>query len=624
MLDSALMLLTHPMAILLIGLLTVVGMILVLRVNAFLALITAAIFVSLLAPGQLADKINRVAVAFGGAAGKIGIVIALAAIIGKCMMDSGAADRIVRSFVRLLGAKRAPEALVGSGFVLSIPVFFDTVFYLTVPLARSLYRQTKRDYLLYVLAIGAGAVVTHVMVPPTPGPLLIAATLNIDLGVMILMGVALGIPTSIVGLLAARWLNRHMEVPMRPYPGEQETKPLRDDELPRLWLALLPIVLPVLLISANTVTKVLAETEHRAMVEDGSLLRWDALAATLRDGASPDTVEPVQRLYELLPTAMKQKLQDPAAADDPEVQAELQEAVRAVARQHSLAGQPAMVGIGLNDAARKELEAAVRRLPKDAQDRFNKLYRAKVLAGTATTPRARQAIDEVMANLSAEERERFNWLVLESVFPKHVRETRWRSVDAVTDLLGNANFALLISAVLSMGILVRQRKMGFGQLAQVTEEALMSAGVIILITAAGGAFGAMLAEARIGDLIQQMASSEGSGMGMTLMWIAFGTALVIKSAQGSSTVAMITTSGMVQAMGVSPEALGFHPVYLAIAIASGSLCFSWMNDSGFWVVARMTGMKETEALKSWTVLVGIIGMAGMGFAALAAWLVPLV
>ncbi len=86
----------HPLMILALGMLTVILMIALLRMNAFIALITSAVVVSLLAPGDLAVKISRVATAFGSTAGSIGIVIALAVVIGKCMMDSGAADRIVR------------------------------------------------------------------------------------------------------------------------------------------------------------------------------------------------------------------------------------------------------------------------------------------------------------------------------------------------------------------------------------------------------------------------------------------------------------------------------------------------------------------------------------------------
>ena len=115
----------YPFLILLIGMATVIGMILGLRINAFIALISAAIVVSFMAPGETAEKISRVAAAFGKTAGGVGIVIAMAAVIGKCLMDSGAADRIVRSFLKVLGEKRSSTALAASGFVLSIPVFFN-------------------------------------------------------------------------------------------------------------------------------------------------------------------------------------------------------------------------------------------------------------------------------------------------------------------------------------------------------------------------------------------------------------------------------------------------------------------------------------------------------------------
>lgn len=137
-----------PLIILFVGTaITVLGIVR-LRVGAFFALMLAAFVVSFLSPGELADKVPRVLAALGTAAGKLAVIIASAAVIGQCMTDSGAADRLVRAFLRLLGERRAPAALMTSGFVLSVPVFFDTVFYLLVPLARSLHRRTRKNYLL--------------------------------------------------------------------------------------------------------------------------------------------------------------------------------------------------------------------------------------------------------------------------------------------------------------------------------------------------------------------------------------------------------------------------------------------------------------------------------------------
>ena len=107
---------------------------------------------------------------FGRTSAKIGILIAMAAIIGNCLMESGGALRIVRSFLNLMGEKRAPEAMAGSSFLLGIPVFFDTLFYLMIPLARALAVQTKKNYVLYALAIVAGGAMTHSWSPQPPVP----------------------------------------------------------------------------------------------------------------------------------------------------------------------------------------------------------------------------------------------------------------------------------------------------------------------------------------------------------------------------------------------------------------------------------------------------------------------
>ena len=454
-----------PFVILAVAMVVVVGMILVLRMNAFLALITAALLVSLLSPGEFATKVTRVAEAFGSVVGAIGIVIALASVTGKCLMDSGAADRIVRTFLRVLGEKRASFALLGSAFVLSIPVFFDTVFYLLVPLARSLWKRTRKNYVLYITAIVAGAATTHTLVPPTPGPLFAADRLGIDMGLMIVIGILVGLPTGIVALVVCGVINRLMDVPMRPYVGQTETEPLPDEQLPPLWASLLPVVLPVLLISAHTVAKAVA---------------------------------------------------------------------------------------GSNNAG------------GFAQD-----------------------------------------------------------ITAVTSILGNPNLALLVSAAVAMGLVVWRRGLSLKELTTRVDDALLSGGIVILITASGGALGAMLRVAGIQEAVGSLIGTGGNVVGVVILLLAFLVAGLIKFAQGSSTVSIITTASMFAAMGITPEMLGCNPVYLATTICSGSLVGDWLNDSGFWVVARMSGLTETETLKTFTVITGVVGLTGFGVALILSRLMPL-
>jgi GntP family gluconate:H+ symporter len=345
--------------------------------------------------------------------------------------------------------------LTASGFVLAIPVFFDTVFYLLVPLARSMHRRTGKHFLKYTLAIVAGGVVTHSIVPPTPGPLVMAEQLGIDLGVMILIGTLVAIPPAVAGMIFATWIDRKLNIPMRPMAGGMtESEPLADHELPALLPSLLPIVLPVVLVSLNTAAS--------------------AAAKNAADG-----------------TAVKQ-------------------------------------------------------------------------------------------------------------------------VASIMAVLGNVNFAMLLSTAVAIWVLKAKRALTKAQIADVVETSLMSGGIIILITAAGGAFGAMLKAAQIGPAIEHLFRGSAGPHAGGIMLLLLGALIssIMKIAQGSSTVAMITASAMIAAMIPSMDTLGYPSVLLATAIGSGAMIGSWMNDSGFWVFVKMTGMTEAEGLKTWTPTVAVVGLAG--------------
>jgi len=614
----------HPLLILGIGIITVVALIVVLRINAFIALIGVALLVSFLAPGDMSDKAARVASAFGGVCGGIGIVIALAAVIGKCLMDSGAADRIVRAFLKLLGEKRAAWALMGSGFVLSIPVFFDTVFYLLVPLARSLRRRTGKHYLLYVSAIVAGAGIAHTLIPPTPGPLFMAAAFKIDVGLMILMGLLVGLPTAVLGVLFCGLIDRWQDIPMRPYSGQTETEPLDDERLPPLWLALLPVLLPVVLIAANTVTQTLAQAAHHDLRAQGQVLEWAGVCGKLAAVGTDTESGPARLLYENLSITTQEALSEAAQSGtcDKPLQDAVAEAVTRLADGKPFLLEPAFLGVALPQPAVGMVDEAARALGPDEIVRFKKHFRAQTTAGMVTLGGGRSLLGLALRELPSDQQRTLNWLMLEAAFPGQVRQARPEKMAQVTAFTGNPNFALFLSALIAMGTLVRSRKLSFRELAQTTETALMSGGVVILITAAGGAFGAMLRVAGIQKTIEQVVGSGQQSMGLTILLLAFGVAVLIKFAQGSGTVSMITTASMFAAMGLTSESLGCNPVYLAMSIGCGSLVGDWMNNSGFWIFARMSMLTERETLKSWTVLTALLGTTGLGFTLLFAKLMP--
>jgi len=469
-----------PLLLLLTGMVVVIACIVWLKLNAFVALLAGAIAVSALTPsGHIERHVLaqggtpaaataranetlgvKLAAKFGGTAGQLGLLIAMASIVGACLLASGGAERVVRSSLSLFGEARAPLVFWISGFVLGIPVFFDTVFLLLIPLVRAMTLRTGRNFLLYVLCTSAGATMTHSLVPPTPGPLFVAATLKVDLGLMMVGGLLLGLCSSAVGVAYAWWANRRWPKTPTPVTGQATTgssfiftdKP--DSELPPLWLALAPIFVPVVLISG--------------------------LAISRTTGVTGPVLTTLERI-------------------------------------------------------------------------------------------------------------------------------------------GHPNIALAIAAVIALLTLAWKRHGNRTVVRTQVQDALTDAGMIILVTGAGGIFGGVLQETGVGERIKGLAEAYRIGV----LPLAFFVTALVRVAQGSATVAMVTGVGILSGFG-SAETLGFHPLYLALAIGCGSKPGPWMNDSGFWVVSKMAGLTEVETLRSYTVMFTIMGFAGFLFVLLAAWLFPLV
>lgn len=567
-----------PVILLVIGIVSVLGMIIGLKLNAFLALIISALIVSL-GVGLVQDqdagsRMNAVVQGFGSSAGGIGIVIAMAAIIGKCMLDSGAADRIVRSAVHVTGEKKASFGLMVSGFILAIPVFFDTVFYLLVPLARSLYRRTNKNYLKYLMAIGTGGAITHTLVPPTPGPLLVAAILGVDIGVMMLVGTLVAIPSAIAGLIFSTVADKVMPVEMRPLGAKEEKhQALAEDKLPSLWVSLLPVLIPVVLIGAGTMATTIADSEDRARLQIADIADYEQFANLLvtADADSPGACVLA------------------SARIDP-------------SERQFLKSPP------VDEAGQQRYVAILNRVLMD--DHF---YREEAFLGVPLSSLSKKMLEANQLRMKPVDRRRMNRSLLEDACSGLVAEHDWdtpkRKIASRLSLPSNANFALMLAAIVAMLTLKYVRSLSWRSLGDDVEDSLMSGGIIILITAAGGAFGAMLGDTNISDTIKDYFSEAGAS-GLALLFLGWGIASVLKVAQGSSTVAMIVGAGMMAAIigDAKPE---FHMVYVAAAVGTGSLFGSWMNDSGFWVFTKMGGLTEGESLRSWTPLLAVLSIVGL-------------
>lgn len=267
---------TDPLILVGAGILVVVGSIIGLRFHPFLALVLGTLCVAMLSGDENLRQYaqsrglsateteallqttvgSRVSTAFGVTVGRVGILIAMASIIANALYRSGGADRIIRSLVRVTGEKKAPIAFLVGSFTLGIPVFFDTVFYLMYPLARTLAIRTGKNYGLSLMAIIGGGVMSHSLVPPTPGPLYMGTELHVNIGLMILIGIFVGSFAAATGYLYAVWTNRHHPLAIPASEKADGGEPI-ETSLPPLWLATLPILLPVVLISGGTVMQLL-------------------------------------------------------------------------------------------------------------------------------------------------------------------------------------------------------------------------------------------------------------------------------------------------------------------------------------------------------------------------------
>jgi gluconate:H+ symporter, GntP family len=460
-----------PFLIVAIGIFVVLFCIIGLRLHVILSLLLAALVTGILCSqsqlylyathsGMTADTAakfaqqsigTRLSNAFGSTAAKIGILVIFASIVGSALIKSGAAERIIRSLIKGVGEKRAGVAFLSGSFSLAIPIFIDMVYFLMIPLVKSMGIHNPKKFSLYLSCGVGGAVMAHAMIPPTPGPSFVAKEMNVNIGLMMLMGFIVGIFTIICGYFYAVWANKKWELPMRDTPDItieelKQKSELQAADLPGLGISLFPVVLPILLITCKTILNLMMDKDATGV--QGWILHF-------------------------------------------------------------------------------------------------------------------------------------------------------------FDITGDSNIALVFSAFFAL-LLLWKRLKDPKAFRKVITESVTSAGIIVLIISAGGTFGQMLQQTGIGVKIGEMATVYKS----FILPLAFLITAVVRTAQGSATVAMVTTIGVMQGFS-SPEVLGFHPVYLALVIGCGSKIFSWMNDSAFWIITEMSGMKEKETVKFFSYMLVVMGLAGL-------------
>jgi GntP family gluconate:H+ symporter len=181
---------------------------------------------------------------------------------------------------------------------------------------------------------------------------------------------------------------------------------------------------------------------------------------------------------------------------------------------------------------------------------------------------------------------------------------------------GDKDMALTIGALLALGILARE--CDGNAASKAVGAALTSGATILLIIAAGGAFGGALRQTGISAAL----GSALSGMHLLALPAVFLITTLVRTAQGSATVAMITAAPIAKAF-IESGQTHVHPVYLALAIGCGSKPFPWMNDAGFWIITRLSGLREGQTLRTISPMMSLQGVVGLALTMLVASIFPL-
>ncbi|MCQ9385684.1 GntP family permease [Brevibacterium moorei] len=477
---------------LVLGIATIVILVLRTRLDAFVALLIAAMVTGVVAGQPVVELIKSITSGFGSTLASTGIVIGLGVGIGKILEVSGGADALARAFLKAFGKGREPWAMGTVGSLVSIPVFCDSGFVIMNPLARSIARVKRGGYVTLALALGCGMTLTHHMVPPTPGPLAVAGLLGTDLGSLILTGLIFTVILLPVVVSYAKFIGPKLE--------------------PRLNKE----------VALDVYGPDYAQTIDAHVVRSGKSTKSRKTAGTSTPATGDGDATAAVVTY------------------DPEQ------------------------FLGTTPAGKKphKTNAWLGALPL-----FVPLL--LIVVNTVTA-----AIDKSQQNaLSGDDYTPSAW------------------VQPFT-FLGDPVVALIIGMILAVYVLLPRwtpRTKVHGWLS----EGAASAGLILLITGAGGGLGQVLRDSGVGDALAQAVASTP----LPAFLVPFIIATVVRVAQGSGTVAMITAASVTAPL---VGTLGVSPLIAAMACVCGSMVFSYFNDSYFWVVTRFTGLDGIDAMKGWS------------------------
>lgn len=256
---------TRLVAAALIGLVILLVLIIRFKIQAMVAILIGAIAIGLIAGMPFENIVTAVNDGIGNTLKGIALLVGLGSMFGAILEVSGGAQTLAVTMVRRFGDKKAAWALGITGLVIAMPVFFDAGLIILIPLAFSLAKRTSRSSLFYVIPLLAGLAVGHAFIPPTPGPVLVATMLNVDLGWVIMVGVFCGIFAMIVaGPVWGSICGKKYMIPVPEHVAEQAD--IDESKLPNFWTIVGIILIPLVLIIMDSICGVIPALSSLAPV----------------------------------------------------------------------------------------------------------------------------------------------------------------------------------------------------------------------------------------------------------------------------------------------------------------------------------------------------------------------
>lgn len=239
-----------------IGLILLLVLIIKFKVHAMISILVGAIAIGLIAGMPLTSIVDSVNEGIGNTLKGIALLVGLGSMFGAILEVSGGAQTLAITMVRRFGDEKAAWALGITGLIVAMPVFFDAGLIILIPLAFSLAKRTNRSTLFYAIPLLAGLAVGHAFIPPTPGPVLVATMLGVDLGWVIMIGIFCGIFAMIVaGPIWGSICGKKYMVPVPEHIANQAD--IDESKLPKFGTIVSIILIPLVLIILNSISKVI-------------------------------------------------------------------------------------------------------------------------------------------------------------------------------------------------------------------------------------------------------------------------------------------------------------------------------------------------------------------------------